>query len=143
MYKRQLARALGADEVVPYRERDVVAAVREWSAGEGVDAVIDPVGGETLAASLESLRPRGVVVNLGLAGGATSTIPHLYPLFRNERRLVGSWMGSMAELRFGLELVRAGRIRAALDRVLPLEDARVVHEQVADGRIVGKVVLRP
>ena len=39
--------------------------------------------------------------------------------------------------------VIAGRIRAALDRVLPLADARVVHEQVADGRIVGKVVLRP
>ena len=75
-----------------------------------IDVVIDPVGGATMAASLECLRPRGTVVNLGLSGGTEATIPHLYPFFRNERRIVGSWMGSMAELDFGLGLVKQGKI---------------------------------
>ncbi len=68
--KASLARRLGADEVVLYRSADVAAAAAEWAGGDGLDAVIDPVGGATLAGSLASLRPRGVVVNFGLAGGA-------------------------------------------------------------------------
>ena len=53
------------------------------------------------------------------------------PFFRKELRLVGSWMGSMAELRFGLDLVKAGRIQAALDAVLPLRAAREAHERIS------------
>lgn len=110
--KAALARAVGADEVVRYRGADVGAAVRGWAGADGIDVVIDPVGGTTMATNLDCLRPRGTVVNFGLSGGVEATIPHLYPFFRNERRIVGSWMGSMAELRFGLDLVsgeRSGR----------------------------------
>jgi NADPH:quinone reductase-like Zn-dependent oxidoreductase len=141
--KAELARRLGADAVVAYREQDVAASVREWSGGAGVDAVIDPVGGATLAGSLASLRPRGVLVNLGLAAGAEAAIPHLYPFFRNELRIAGSWMGSMDELRFGLDLVKAGRVRGAVDRVLPLSSAREAHERVERADVVGKLVQRP
>jgi NADPH2:quinone reductase len=141
--KAALARRVGAEEVVRYRGADVAAAVREWSGGGGVDAVIDPVGGSSLAGSLASLRPRGVLVNFGFAGGADATIPHLYPFFRNELRVVGSWMGSLEELRFGLDLVKAGRIRASVERVLPLTAAREAHEQIARAAVVGKLVLRP
>lgn len=141
--KAALARRLGADEVILYRGADVGAAVVAWSGGQGLDAVIDPVGGDSLAASLGSLRPRGVVVNFGFAGGAEARIPHLYPFFRNELRLVGSWMGSMAELRFGLDLVKAGRIQAAVDAVLPLRAARTAHERVERAEVSGKLVLVP
>jgi NADPH:quinone reductase-like Zn-dependent oxidoreductase len=141
--KAALARRLGADVVVAYRDADVAAAVREWTQGAGVDAVIDPVGGASLAGSLASLRPRGVLVNLGLAGGAAATLPHLYPFFRNELRIVGSWMGSLEELRFGLELVKTGRVQAAVDSVLPLAAARLAHERIEKADVVGKLVLRP
>jgi NADPH:quinone reductase-like Zn-dependent oxidoreductase len=139
--KAKLARRLGADEVILYRKDDVAAAVSAWTGDDGLDAVIDPVGGATLGASLASLRPRGVVVNFGFAGGAEARIPHLYPFFRNELRLVGSWMGSMAELRFGLDLVKAGRIQAAVDAVLPLGAAREAHERIGRAEVSGKLVL--
>jgi NADPH:quinone reductase-like Zn-dependent oxidoreductase len=84
-----------------------------------------------------------VVVNFGFAGGAEARIPHLYPFFRKELRLVGSWMGSMAELRFGLDLVKAGRIRAAVDAVLPLRAAREAHERIERSAVSGKLVLVP
>jgi len=141
--KAELARKLGADEVIFYRDADVVATVREWTRGDGVDAVIDPVGGVSLAGSLASLRPRGVLVSFGLSGGAEARIPHLYPFFRNELRIAGSWMGSMAELRFGLDLVKAGRIRAAVDQVLPLRAARDAHERIERSDVAGKLVLLP
>lgn len=141
--KADLARKMGADEVIFYRQNSVVDAVRAWTDNHGVDVVIDPVGGTTLAGSLDSLRSRGSVVNFGLTGGHDATIPHLYPFFRNEKRILGSWMGSMSELRFGLELVRQGRIRAAVDKVMPLEAAAAAHSLIAEGRVAGKIALLP
>ena len=141
--KAALARALGADEVVRYREADVGAAVRDWAGDKGIDVAIDPVGGAAMAANLECLKPRGTVVNFGLSGGAEATIPHLYPFFRHERRIVGAWMGSMAELKFGLDLVKRGKIRSALHKTLPLKEAREAHRMIACAEVVGKIALLP
>lgn len=141
--KAALARSMGADAVIRYRETDVTAAVLEWTSKIGVDVVIDPVGGSTLGASLDCLRPRGTLVNFGLSGGVQATIPHLYPFFRNERRMLGSWMGSMAELRLGLDWVKQGRIRAAVHKVLPLKAAREAHRMMAEAEVVGKLALLP
>ena len=141
--KAALARQLGADDVVRYRDSDVGAAVRSWTGGAGVDVVIDPVGGVAMPANIESLKPRGAIVNLGLSGGVEATIPHLYAFFRNERRIVGAWMGSMAELEFGLDLVKQGKIRPALHKTLPLREAREAHRMIANHDVVGKLALLP
>jgi NADPH2:quinone reductase len=141
--KAALARAIGADEVVRYRETDVSATVRGWAGPNGIDVVIDPVGGTTMAGNLECLKPRGTVVNFGLSGGVEATIPHLYPFFRNERRIVGAWMGSMAELAFGLDLVKRGKIRSALHKTLPLNQVREAHHMMARAEVVGKLALLP
>jgi NADPH:quinone reductase len=141
--KAALALAMGADEVVRYRQADVGERVRGWAGRNGIDVVIDPVGGPTMATSLECLKPRGTVVNFGLSGGAEARIPHLYPFFRNERRLVGAWMGSMAELKFGLDLVKQGKIRSALHKALPLNQAREAHRMMARAEVVGKLALLP
>jgi NADPH:quinone reductase-like Zn-dependent oxidoreductase len=141
--KAALARALGVDEVVRYREANVSATVCAWAGQHGIDVVIDPVGGTTMAANLECLKPRGTVVNFGLSGGAEATIPHLYPFFRHERRIVGAWMGSMAELKFGLDLVKRGKIRSALHKTLPLNEVREAHRMMARAEVVGKLALLP
>ncbi len=57
--------------------------------------------------------------------------------------MLGSWMGSMQELRFGLDLVKAGKIQAAVDCVLPLRAARQAHERIERSEANGKLVLRP
>src|SRR6185369_923171 len=136
--KATLAHSVGADEVIRYKETNVSEAVRAWAGPGGIDVVIDPVGGTTLATSLDCLKPRGTLVNFGLSGGAEATIPHLYPFFRNERRIVGAWMGSMAELRFGLDLVKRGKVRAALHKTLPLNQAREAHRMMARAEVIGK-----
>jgi NADPH2:quinone reductase len=141
--KAALARSIGADEVIRYREGNVVAKVRAWAGANGVDTVIDPVGGTAMATNLDAIKPRGTVVNFGLSGGIEATIPHLYPFFRNERKLVGSWMGSMEELAFGLDLVKQGKIRAALHKTLPLSQACEAHRMMASAEVVGKLALLP
>ena len=142
--KAALAHRLGADKVIRYCHTNVSAAVRNWTAGAGVDVVIDPVGGVAMAANLESLRPRGTIVNLGLSGGVEAKIPHLYPFFLNERRIVGAWMEDMAESEFfGLDLVKQGKVRPALHKALPLKQARDAHRMIASHEVVEKLALLP
>ena len=141
--KGALAYRLGADEVIRYGHTNVGAAVRNWSAGAGVDVVIDPVGGTAMPGNLDSLKARGTIVNLGLSGGAEAKIPHLYPFFRNERRIVGAWMGSMAELEFGLDLVKQGKVRPVLHKTLPLKQVREAHRMIASHEVMGKLALLP
>ena len=67
--KAELARANGCDHVVLYRDEDIATRVRELTAGEGVAAAYDSVGQATFMASLDSLRPFGVLVSYGNASG--------------------------------------------------------------------------
>jgi NADPH:quinone reductase-like Zn-dependent oxidoreductase len=99
---------------------------------------VNPVGGTAMPGNLESLKARGTIVNLGLSGGAEAKIPHLYPFFRNERRIVGAWMGSMAELEFGLDLVKQCKVRPVLHKTLPLKQVREAHRMIASHEVHGK-----
>jgi len=141
--KAALAHRLGADEVIRYGSTNVAAAVRNWTAGAGVDVVIDPVGGSAMSANVECLKPRGTIVNLGLSGGVEAKISNLYGFFRNERRIVGAWMGSMTELAFGLDLVKQGKVRPVLHKTLPLKQAREAHRLIAAHEVMGKLALLP
>lgn len=134
---------MGADEIVFHKQSKGADAVRKRTGGDGVDVVIDPVGGTAFGDNAQGLRPRGTIVNFGLSCGIEGTIPHLCQFFRNELRILGSWTGSMHELRFGLSMVRQGLIKAAIDKVLPLSAARDVHRMIEDHAIAGMVAMLP
>lgn len=141
--KAELARRFGADEVVLYRSQNFADAAREWTQGEGVDTVIDPVGGSTFGDSLRALKWGGILVNYGLVAGVEATIPHLYPFFRSQCQVRGSFMGTLDELQEGLELVKAGKIRPVLDEALPLQQVREAHARIEEHRVAGNLVLLP
>ena len=67
--KAALAKHYGADQVILYREEPVAAKVRQLTDGKGVDVVYDAVGQSTFMASLDSLKPRGMMVSYGQASG--------------------------------------------------------------------------
>ena len=64
-------------------------------------------------------------------------------LFVRQRRVVGSMTSDPRDLLWGLEQVRAGRIRPVLDRALPLGEAAHAHRLIAANRVKGKLVLPP
>lgn len=72
--KERTAREAGADEIIRYTEAPVAPTVRELTGGEGVAAVYDGVGRATFDASLESLRPRGVLALFGQSSGAVEPV---------------------------------------------------------------------
>ena len=63
--------------------------------------------------------------------------------FFAQKQLRGSMSGDIADLRWGLEQIKEGRIRATLDRTLPLSNAAEAHRLVASNAITGNVALLP
>jgi NADPH:quinone reductase-like Zn-dependent oxidoreductase len=140
-------RALGLDEAIDHRSQDVVAAVRELTAGRGVDAVIDPVGA-TLARSFEALREHGRLVFVGNVGGSLS--PDLFPAMSKNLTLHGMFFGALwerpdvsATIEAILADVAAGRLEVVIDRRFPLAEAAAAHRHAEGGGILGRTVMVP
>ena len=107
-----------------------------------VDAVLETVGKATWSHSLKSLRPGGTVVVSGATTGPDPSAD-LNRLFFLQLKVVGSTMGTRAELAGLLSMLVATGVRPVVDEVLPLAQARRGFERLEAGDVVGKVVLTP
>ncbi len=139
--KADLARALGADAVLDHHTQDVVAEVRRLTGRKGAEVVIEHVGQATWERSISCLARRGRLVTCGATTGPRG-VTHLQRLFAKQLSLLGSYMGSKAELLEAARHFFAGRLRSVVYEVLPLADARRAHETMAASRHFGKIVLQ-
>lgn len=139
--KRRLAEELGAHHTVDYRERDMVKDLRQIVGRRGVDVVFEHVGGEVFAQSVRSLAWAGRLVTCGCTAGYEVPL-NLRHLFFKSLSLLGSTMGSKAELFTIMRHVEAGDLRPVVDRVYPLEEAAEAHRRLEARQALGKVVLQ-
>ena len=107
-----------------------------------VDAVIETVGEATWSHSLKSLRPGGTVVVCGATSGANPPAD-LNRVFFLQLRIIGSTMGTRAELVDLLAVLERTGLRPRVDRVLDLADAGAALTALDSGAVAGKVVLVP
>lgn len=140
--KGEYVKSLGADLVINTRKEDVVERVKAWSGGRGADVAIDNVGGSELAKTIEAVRPFGIIVAYGFTAGAEATI-NVRDFFFTQKQLRGTIFADPEDLQWGLEQVRAGRIKAALDQTFPLSQAAEAHRLLADNQVKGNFVLLP
>jgi len=122
-----LVRELGAHEVIDYRSEDFAGLL------QGLDLVIDTIGGETGERSWQVLRPGGTLVSIvDHAVEARGDIDGRFAFFRHDPAVLHGIVN-------GFE---AKRLQIILDTIHPLEDARTALEQVAQGHARGKVIIR-
>ena len=148
--KAALAREAGADDVILYRTRDFLAAVRRLTDGRGVDVVYDGVGRETFDRSLECVRTRGTLVMYGNASGAVPAFDVLR-LTPNARYLtrprLAEHIASREDLvrRSGevLGWIASGRLRIRIHRTYPLAHAAAAHRDLEGRGTSGKLLLVP
>jgi NADPH:quinone reductase-like Zn-dependent oxidoreductase len=136
------ARILGADETVNYSLEEWPKEVRRLTARRGVDVVVEHTGLATWPGSISSLKNNGRLVTCGATSGYDARTD-LRQVFYRHLTILGSFMGSKAELLDAMKFVAAGKIRAVVDRILPLSEARTAHELLESRGQFGKVVLRP
>ncbi len=140
--KGEFARSLGADLVINTRKEDFVQRVKEWTGGQGVDVVIDNLGGDVLSKSIDAAKPQGVIVAFGFTAGTEVTFD-IRNFFFAQKQLRGSMASDVEDLQWGLEQVRAGKIKPALDRTLPLSQAAEAHRLISENKVTGNLVLLP
>ncbi|MGH9502934.1 MAG: zinc-binding dehydrogenase [Terriglobales bacterium] len=140
--KLEKARALGADHGINHYQQKISEEVRKFTNKEGVDIVIEHVGSATWEESLKCLKTAGTLVTCGATTGFNASIDLRF-LFSRQLSLLGSYMGTMGELREVLDHVFAARLKPVVDRVFPLKEIRAAHEYLEQSRMFGKVVLNP
>ncbi|MBW8749907.1 MAG: zinc-binding dehydrogenase [Propionibacteriales bacterium] len=106
-----------------------------------VDAVMETVGRATWTHSIRSLRPGGVVVISGATSGPKLDDAMISHIFFLQLRVIGSTMGTTAELASLVSLLDATGTRPLIDRELPMEQVGDGLAAMAEGDLFGKIVL--
>ncbi len=135
-------KALGADEVINYRKADFLEEVRRLTGKRGVDVIIEAVGQETWDKSIKALAKGGRMVTCGATTGYKGETDIRY-IYSKGLSILGSTMGSRAELLQIARLVEARRLKPVIDRVLPLEKVAEGHRAMAERALFGKIILKP
>lgn len=138
--KRELARSLGAHEVIDHHDPDWPKEVKSLTGGRGVDVVVEHVGPATWAGSTRSLARNGRLVTCGATTGPKVSVllPHL---FMKNLSLLGSTMGPRSSFGAILAKLATGAYRAPIDRVMPIDEVAEAHRLLEAGEVSGKIVL--
>lgn len=146
--KAAVARDLGADEIVNYRQEQVADYVERLTGGAGFDLVLDTVGGANLDASFAATRPEGQVVSTNTRSTHDLSSLHAKALSLHVVFMLLPLIAGRDRARFGrilrqvARLVQAGELRPLLDeRRFTLESAAQAHALVEQGMARGKVVV--
>src|SRR5258708_2250555 len=149
--KAQIARELGADEVILYSQQDFEAETKRLTGGKGVDVVYDSVGKDTFEKSLNCLRPRGLMV---LYGQSSGRVEPMDPQILNRkgslfltRPTLANYVPTREEfLSRANDLfhwVAAGTLKVRIDKTFPLAQTAAAQTYMEERRTLGKVLLIP
>jgi len=149
--KALIARSHGCTHVINYREEDVVAKVKDYTKGEGVDVVYDSIGKDTFPASLDCLKRRGMWVSFGQASGPVpefriNLLAQKGSLFAT-RPALGDYIATRKELvstandLFGV--IAKGKVKIAINQTYALAEAERAHRELEGRLTTGSTLLIP
>src|SRR5579862_8666178 len=141
---------LGAERCINYKDADFVAAVREATAGRGVNLILDMVGGDYVARNIEALAMDGRLVQIAVLGGVKAQI-NMLAIMQRRLTITGSTLrarpvaekGAIAEaVRTHVwPLLASGAVAPVIFKTFPLADAAAAHEVMESSAHIGKLVL--
>ncbi|HUS27442.1 MAG TPA: zinc-binding dehydrogenase, partial [Kofleriaceae bacterium] len=125
-----------------YSTQDFATECRKLTDKRGVDAVIEHVGGDVFASSIKAVKNGGRIVTCGATAGFHPNIDLRHIFFR-QVEVLGSTMGSKADLLTVLGHIASGALKPVVHEVLPLERAADAHRILEQRKAFGRVVLLP
>jgi len=149
--KNELAKSLGADEVVDAHAADLKGAIRQANGGHGVDLILEMVGGATFDQSLESLTNFGKIITFGMASRTAPQPVHPGALMHGSKTIAGFWLANcfgskemmndvIAEL---FALIADGKLKPVIGATYPLSQAADAHKAMLARQTTGKIALNP
>ncbi|MBI06538.1 MAG: NAD(P)H-quinone oxidoreductase [Rhodospirillaceae bacterium] len=150
--KCNVCRQLGAELAINYQTDDYLAAIKSATDGEGVDLVLDMVGGDYIQRNLRCLRTEGRLVQIAFLKGS-ETVLNLMPLMLKRLTITGSTLRAQSTSAKGriaaaLEtevwpLLAARQIAPVIDSSFSLENAAEAHARMETSAHIGKILLIP
>lgn len=149
--KAEIAKKHGVDHVILYRETKFPEEVKRLTNGVGVPVVYDGVGKDTFMDSLDSLRPRGLMVSFGNASGAVPPV-NLGILAQKgslfvTRPTLATYVAKREELVANanelFDVVKKGAVKIEVNQTYPLKDAAQAHRDLESRKTTGSTVLLP
>ena len=140
--KIERAGMIGADVVINHAREDVTERIRAATDGRGVDVVVEHVGQAVWESCLRSLTRGGRLVTCGSTSGPESRLDVRY-VYARQLTIMGSYMGTRAELLEVSRFIRDGKLKPVVDSVFPLSDARRAQERMLARKSFGKIILVP
>ncbi|MCH2525299.1 MAG: zinc-binding dehydrogenase [Dehalococcoidia bacterium] len=140
--KLSKASEMGAEFTINRSEQDVAQEVRRITERRGVDIVFEHVGQSTWPDSVRSLRYGGTVVVCGATTGFEANTDLRF-LWNKQLNLLGSHMGSKADLMDALSFVERGLISPVVSEILPLKEVPKGQTLMEEDEAVGKIVYVP
>ncbi|MDX1432203.1 MAG: NAD(P)H-quinone oxidoreductase [Gammaproteobacteria bacterium] len=141
---------LGADAAINYREEDFVERIAKLTDDNGVDVILDMIGGDYLPRNLKCLAVEGRVVQIALQGGPKVEM-NLLPVMLKRLTITGSTLrprtvAQKAEIANALRervwpLLESGKVAPVMHETFPLENASKAHALMESSRHIGKIVL--
>ena len=140
--KREVLHHSRADHVLDHHSDDLVQRVLALTGGEGATIVFEHIGQATWERSLELCAPGGTIVSAGATSGDDAHMNVTY-MFVKQLRILGSRLGTMADTIDAARHLSAGRFTPLIGAVLPLERLGEAHDLMDQGRVIGKVIVKP
>ena len=140
--KLEKARKWGADFTINYGiKKNFEQEVKKFTDGEGVDIVLEQIGGNIFTKSLNCLKKGGRIVVFGSTSGdfAQFNIPAFY---RSNYRMLGSSGSTRKEIMEIFKLVKNRKIKPVIDRTFALKEASLAHKYMEERKNFGKIVLK-
>ena len=145
--KLELARRVGATDVINASNTDVLKRVRELTDGAGVDTAFEALGrAETFTQAFDIIRDGGCMVAVGIAAGKTTAPVEITRLVRRGLRIVGSYGArTRADMPEVIRLAAAGTFRpeSMVTQRFALEAADAAYQALNRGEIVGRAIVIP
>ncbi len=149
--KARLARQLGANNTILYKQTDFVQAVLDWTGGEGVDLALDTIGGKIFYDTVPAVRVYGDLVsilepnpadgNWKMARSRNLRISLEIMLTPGLQGLVAAQLHQTEILEQCATLIDEGKLKIHLSQSFPLQDAVAAHKVIESGATTGKISL--
>lgn len=148
--KLEVARQAGADELINYQDEDIRERLKTLTKGQGVDVIIDPVGGDMSETVLRSIAWNGRMLVIGFASGTIPSLPANLPLLKGAA-VIGVFWGSFAQRQPQDNVANfqqlfawfaEGKLKPLVSQIFALEDTAQAINTLAARKAVGKLVIK-
>jgi len=142
-HKIEHLKTMGVDHIFNHRsDLNIDDEILKLTGGNGIDVVLDYVGPEAFPKNFKMVKKGGKILFCGILTGREATVS-LHLTYLRHISLLGLYLGEKNELEALVKLVSEGKVKPHIGAKLDLKDAAEGHKMMAEGQVIGKIVMVP